>query len=410
MQEDLFPSDTPKADLVQPRFIAVDFFCGAGGTTRGMIDAGGYVIGGVDKEEICRTTYMENNVNTTLDGAKAEFINRDIFSATPEYPEGEQRELVADLDMRIQRSKAMAPEAPLMFAICAPCQPFTSLSRKTLSKDRAAGRERDRQLLLEAGNMVAKFKPEIVVAENVAGARRNSLGNIWGEFEALLDGLGYVVGSEIVSTEKFGIAQARRRSILVGIRKDKIGDAKIARITLPEADANAMPVTVEDAIGKYPPLKDGDSHPAIPNHRTAKLSDLNRRRISHARPGASNDYLFEVDGGAMALDCHKNAAERNNGRHKTFTDVYTRMDPKKPSPTITTNCHSISNGRFGHYDPKQNRGISLREAAALQSFEDDYVFYPEERTGPAARMIGNAVPPKLSKFFSEFALGLLKQQ
>jgi DNA (cytosine-5)-methyltransferase 1 len=78
------------------------------------------------------------------------------------------------------------------------------------------------------------------------------------------------------------------------------------------------------------------------------------------------------------------------------------MHPNRPSPTITTKCHSISNGRFGHYDIKQHRGISLREAATLQSFPDNYVFYPIEQIEPVARMIGNAVPPKLAKYFASY--------
>ena len=78
------------------------------------------------------------------------------------------------------------------------------------------------------------------------------------------------------------------------------------------------------------------------------------------------------------------------------------MYPDRPSPTITTKCHSISNGRFGHYDPDQVRGLSLREAAILQSFPDDYVFYPDDQIEPVARMIGNAVPPKLSGFFADY--------
>ncbi|MBZ0229230.1 MAG: DNA cytosine methyltransferase, partial [Bauldia sp.] len=87
---------------------------------------------------------------------------------------------------------------------------------------------------------------------------------------------------------------------------------------------------------------------------------------------------------------------------RCFTDVYTRMRPDRPSPTITTKCHSISNGRFGHYAASQVRGISLREAAALQSFPDDYVFYPIDQIEPIARMIGNAVPPRLARFFAGY--------
>jgi DNA (cytosine-5)-methyltransferase 1 len=78
------------------------------------------------------------------------------------------------------------------------------------------------------------------------------------------------------------------------------------------------------------------------------------------------------------------------------------MSPDRPSPTITTKCHSISNGRFGHYDVKQVRGISLREAAILQSFPSSYVFYPKDQNTAVAAMIGNAVPPKLAAFFSGY--------
>jgi DNA (cytosine-5)-methyltransferase 1 len=87
---------------------------------------------------------------------------------------------------------------------------------------------------------------------------------------------------------------------------------------------------------------------------------------------------------------------------RCFTDVYTRMAPDRPSPTITTKCHSISNGRFGHYDVNQVRGISLREAAILQSFPSNYVFYPTDQNTAVASMIGNAVPPKLAAFFSGY--------
>lgn len=76
------------------------------------------------------------------------------------------------------------------------------------------------------------------------------------------------------------------------------------------------------------------------------------------------------------------------------------MRPNRPSPTITTKCDSISNGRFGHYDVRQVRGISLREAAILQSFPEDYVFHPADQIEPVARMIGNAVPPKLARYFA----------
>jgi Site-specific DNA methylase len=388
-----------------PRFFAVDFFCGAGGTTRGMIDAGGHVLAGVDKAAQCRLTYESNNVNA--DGTPARFLERDIFEATEAYPDGQKRELVSELEGLVAEARRSGPAVPLLFAVCAPCQPFTGLARKTLSRDREDARARDRRLLLEAGSLVVRFRPEIVLSENVAGASSERFGGVWGEFAGLLQDAGYIVGTRVVSTEKFGIAQSRRRSILVAVRADVASEPAARQVEVPGADPASVPVTVRDVLGKYPPLADGESHPDIPNHRAARLTDLNRRRLSHAKPGETNEYLWNIPGEDLALACHKKAMQRNNGVHKTFKDVYTRLHPDRPAPTITTNCHSVSNGRFGHYDPAQVRGISFREAAALQSFRDDYVFHPADKNGAVARMIGNAVPPVLARFFADFAVGLL---
>jgi DNA (cytosine-5)-methyltransferase 1 len=110
--------------------------------------------------------------------------------------------------------------------------------------------------------------------------------------------------------------------------------------------------------------------------------------------------------GDLSLKCHRDVNRKL--RVRCFTDVYTRMHPARPSPTITTKCHSISNGRYGHYDTSQNRGISLREAAALQSFPDNYVFYPTDRVDPIARMIGNAVPPKLAQYFASYLVNSIE--
>jgi DNA (cytosine-5)-methyltransferase 1 len=112
--------------------------------------------------------------------------------------------------------------------------------------------------------------------------------------------------------------------------------------------------------------------------------------------------------GDLSLKCHRDV--NNKLRVRCFTDVYTRMHPGRPSPTITTKCHSISNGRYGHYDTTQNRGISLREAAALQSFPDNYVFYPTDQIDPVARMIGNAVPPKLAQYFASYLVNSIERQ
>ena len=394
-----------------PSFLAVDFFCGAGGTTRGLIGAGGYVIAGIDKDDRCAKTYVKNNVNVSVDCASACFLTYDVFPRSDDYPRGQRDELVANLDTLLKDYKRQVPGIPLLFAICAPCQPFTTLSRKELSDGRKQGREKDRSLLSEAAEYVARYKPEMVLSENVAGIKDPKYGNIWEEFRIRLDELGYVTGSKVVCTSRFGVPQYRKRSILIAVRRELVREERFADILetellVPDADPNSLMVTVADAIGHLPHVSAGETHPDIPNHRARALSDLNLQRLACAKPGQSNAYMETTEFGDLSLDCHRKVNARLNTR--CFSDVYTRMHPDRPSPTITTKCHSISNGRFGHYDTTQVRGISLREAAILQSFPDDYVFFPTDQIEPLARMIGNAVPPRLAQYFASYLVNSLE--
>jgi DNA (cytosine-5)-methyltransferase 1 len=389
----------------KPRFLAVDFFCGAGGTTRGLIDAGGYVIAGIDKDKGCEATFSRNNKNKTLDRLKPFFLSCDVFPKTRRYPGGQQEELLVMLEYLIPRYRRRASRVPLLFAICAPCQPFTSLSRKELTDERKAGRRRDIDLLNEGCVFVERFEPELVLAENVPGIGDPKYGGVWESFRIQLESLGYVTGSKVVCSSRFGIPQYRRRSILLAVKRDVIKPERFAdrlgeELLVPESDPDTLMKSVQQAIGHLPPIKAGEQHPEIPNHRTRALSELNCRRLAAAKPGESNAYMLGTPHGDLSLDCHRKVNKRLGGR--CFTDVYTRMRPNWPSPTITTKCHSISNGRFGHYDTKQVRGLSLREAAILQSFPDNYVFYPLDQNEPVAAMIGNAVPPKLAEFFSRY--------
>lgn len=395
----------------KPAFLAVDFFCGAGGTTRGLIDAGGYMIAGIDKDARCRSTYVDNNYNITVDYAPARFLQYDIFPATKDYPEGRQEELAAELDGLVGYYRRKAKGVPLLFAICAPCQPFTRLARKDLSERRKKGREKDSNLLREAAGFVERFRPEMVLSENVSGIGDPKYGGVWDEFRTGLEALGYITGSQIVCTSKFGVPQYRKRSILVAVRRElarpeNIADLMGRELLVPEADPEATIFSVAQAIGHLPPIVAGETHPEIPNHRARSLSELNLKRLSCALPGQSNAYMSETQHGDLSLGCHQRVNARLDDR--CFSDVYTRMRAGRPSPTITTKCHSISNGRFGHYDVSQVRGISLREAAILQSFPEDYVFYPTDQIEPVARMIGNAVPPKLAQFFAGYLVRSLE--
>ena len=126
--------------ISEPKFLAVDFFCGAGGTARGLIDAGGYLIAGIDKDARCEKTFVDNNVNRHVDHDTPRYLNLDIFPKSKDYPEGRQQELVGELTALIGHYRERCPGSPLLFAICAPCQPFTRLSHKELTAGRKAAR------------------------------------------------------------------------------------------------------------------------------------------------------------------------------------------------------------------------------------------------------------------------------
>lgn len=390
----------------KPAFLAVDFFCGAGGTTRGLIDAGGYVIAGLDKQESCRRTYVANNGNETGDRAYPEFMALDLFPASPDYPGGQQAEAIERLDELIERYRRRFPAVPLLFAICAPCQPFTKLSKAELSQDRVAARLRDRGLLAHACTFVERYAPDMVLSENVSGITDARYGGVWEDFTHRLRDLAYSVSTKRVCTSSFGIPQYRKRTILAALRTEpeRIFDS----FELPAQDPDADLKTVGEALNGLPPLGAGERHCDLLNHITRNLNALNLKRISYAKPGESNEYLWSTPEGDLSLDCHRRVNAKLKNR--CFTDVYTRMAPDRPAPTITTRCHSITNGRFGHPDVKQLRGISMREAARLQSFRDDYVFYPVDQVEPVARMIGNAVPPALARFYAGHLVETLRSQ
>ena len=394
---ELLPKTSEKGWPRTPSFLAVDFYCGAGGTTRGLIDAGGYVIAGLDKQESCRRTYVSNNRNESGDRDNPLFINFNLFPATDEHPNGQQQDALALLEELIGKHRLRFPQVPLLFSICAPCQPFTRLSKAEMSEDRVQSRLRDRGLLAHTCSFVKHFSPDIILSENVAGISDPRFGGIWEDFASRLRALKYSVSSRQVCASDFGIPQFRRRSIMGALKPSS--ENSFQSFVLPREDTAEPLRTVRDVLDDLPPIEAGEKHETIHNHIARGLSPLNKRRISFAPPGASNKYMLNTPDGDLSLACHKRVNDRLQNR--CFTDVYTRMDPDRPSPTITTRCHSITNGRFGHYDGAQLRGISAREAARLQSFRDEYVFYPLHQVEPVARMIGNAVPPALAAFFAK---------
>jgi DNA (cytosine-5)-methyltransferase 1 len=302
------------------------------------VDAGGYVIAGIDKAVGCRQTFLENNVNTSIDYSTPRYLDLDIFPATLSYPHGQQAALFEALETLIPYYRARAPRAPLLFAICAPCQPFTRLSRKELSARRKAGRERDSNLLREAAKFVKRFKPELVLSENVQGIRDPKYGGIWDEFRGALEALGFLTGTKVICTSRFGIPQVRRRSILLAARRELVKSERLAdllgsEMLVPEADPDAVMVTVRQAIDHLPPIGPGEVHPDIPNHRSRSLSALNQQRIAAAVPGDSNAYMEHTASGDLSLECHRkvNGASRS-GASRMFTPVWLRTGRHRRSP------------------------------------------------------------------------------
>ena len=374
-----------------PKFLAVDFYCGAGGTTRGLIDAGGYVIAGIDKDLACRETYQKNNPNLVLDRAAPRFLDKDMFPVSGSYPQGQQAEIWDKLNSLIPRYQRMSRNVPMLFAICAPCQSFNKFVQPGMTAERVATRERDLNLLAQAALFVEAFRPEMVLSENISGIERGKYGYVWKGFKARLRRLGYRVGSGEVCASKFGVAQYRRRSFILAVKTDDESRA-VFDLQVPTEAVGAHEKTVLDTIGGLAPLAPGQKHPTIPNHECRNLSPTNRLRLVAVPPGEPN-FGFPEE---LQLPCHRRLSAKGK---RGFGDVYTRVHPGRPVGTLTTRFHSVSNGRFGHYDATQARGLSLHEGALLQSFPEGYVFWGNGGD-PIAKMIGNAVPPKLAEFMA----------
>ena len=158
------------------------------------------------------------------------------------------------------------------------------------------------------------------------------------------------------------------------------------------AEELAPDLTVRQVIGALPPIQAGESHPDDELHMAPSLSALNLSRIKASRPGGTwRDWPSELQAA-----CH----QKSTGA--TYPSVYGRMEWDRPAPTITTQCFGYGNGRFGH--PEQDRAISLREAAMLQTFPETYAFSPAGapiKFNRMGRLIGNAVPVRLGEVIAK---------
>ena len=350
-----------------PRISVFDFFSGCGGTCIGFKRAGLAVVFALDSDQDARKSFQSYSAFRTLapESTPIQHFNpQDIASLVSQ-----------------QRGH------PLLFSACAPCQPFTKQNTIRHADDERA------PLLLHFLRFVEAFTPEYVFAENVPGIQRVSAadGPLMA-FLARLDHLGYHTACGIVASQDYGVPQQRRRFVLLATR---LGHIDLPTPTHGPRSPRKTPYrTVRDTISRLPAIHAGKQHPADPMHRAANLSPLNLKRI-HAlgEGGARIDWPED-----LWLKCHR----KGYGGH---TDVYGRMRWDMPASGLTTKCISLSNGRFGH--PEQDRAISIREAALLQTFPSTFQFSGSLQS--KARQVGNAVPPRLAELVGRHFAKHLKE-
>lgn len=325
----------------------VDLFCGVGGLTCGLEAAGLEVVAGYDLDSSCKYTYEVNN--------NAVFVNKNIEEVTGK----EIKKLLRGYDVKI-------------LAGCAPCQPFSRHQKDKKNRKK----HKDWKLLYQFGRLVQEVKPHIVSMENVPELEEEQ---VFKDFVKILENLKYNVTYEVVNAADYGVPQRRKRLLLLASKQKEIKFISPTHNT---------PVTVRQVIGTLPPIAAGVQNNVDNLHITSTLSDINIQRIQHSVPGGTwRDWPEE-----LVLECHKKASGQS------YSSVYGRMRWDDVAPTITTQFIGYGTGRFGH--PVQDRALTLREGALIQTFPANYSFVPQGEEvvlKNVARHIGNAVPPRLGE-------------
>lgn len=328
---------------------AVDLFCGVGGLTYGLRQAGISVVAGIDIDASCEFAYTYNNPGTR-------FINKSIDDVTG-------REI-----------KSLLRGAKIKVLVgCAPCQPFSSHQKDKQNRSK----HKDWKLLYQFARLVSEVKPDVVSMENVPELAKEK---VFADFVDTLRKEAYTVNYQVVNVADYGVPQRRKRLILVASKK---------RRGIPLfPPTHTEIVTVREAIGDFPAVPAGVAAENDRLHVSSTLSEKNLQRIRNSVPGGTwRDWPED-----LILDCHKS----DSG--KSYASVYGRMKWDDLAPTITTQFTGYGTGRFGH--PEQDRALTLREGAVLQSFPADYQFASEGEEiviKKIARHIGNAVPPRLGE-------------
>lgn len=325
----------------------VDLFCGVGGLTCGLEKVGLDVVAGYDVDATCEYTYSFNN--------NARFIHKNIENVTGK----EIKKFLQGYDVKI-------------LAGCAPCQPFSSHQKDKYHRDK----HKDWKLLYQFARLIKEAKPHIVSMENVPELANEQ---VFRDFLKTLEEQKYHVTYMVANAADYGVPQRRKRLLLLASKMKQI-------YFIEPTHENA--VTVRDVIEDLPKVDAGEKISDDNLQVSSSLSKMNLERIRHSIPGGTwKDWPED-----LILECHK----KKTGQ--TYSSVYGRMQWDDVAPTITTQFVGYGTGRFGH--PEQDRALTLREGAMLQTFPENYSFVP--RGEPVvlkniARHIGNAVPPRLGE-------------
>ena len=333
------------------RFTCIDTFCGAGGLGLGLQRAGFEILLSFDIDQKCIDTINKNT----------KYFNHPAETAD-----------IADmLNGKLLKKCGLKRGELFLLAGGPPCQGF-SIQR------RGGDTDPRNDLVLKYGQLIREVFPLYFVMENVSGIAGKRGKTILQQLIEDVEEIGYTVHIKLLNAEEYGVPQRRKRYIIVGERKD-LGE----HYSYPEG--NNIRKTVREAIGFLPePPMDGTDHPDYTLHRRERLSPTNLKRIQALKQGQGRDDLPEE----LLADCHKVDSSIIG-----FRNVYGRMAWDEVAPTITARFDSFTRGKFGH--PVQDRTISLREGALLQTFPDDFMFVGNKVD--VARQIGNAVPPLMAE-------------
>ncbi|CEP67131.1 C-5 cytosine methyltransferase [Moorella glycerini] len=341
--------------FTERRPTVVDLFCGCGGVTEGLKQAGFRVVAAVDNDPVSCRTYRKNHPEVNL-------YESNIEDVSPEA---------------IKMNDLKGDTCDLL-VVCAPCQPFSSQNRKKQGDPRSI-------LILQAVRFAQVLKPSLIFFENVPGIAAPRHRGVLDRLRDELSTLGYKLGKPVgLNAADYGVPQRRKRFIMFASREGIMPELP------PPTTPEGARISVRMAIGNLTPLCAGEADPFDYLHVARKHSELALKRLAYIPKNGGSRFSLPPE---LELPCHRN--------YNGHPDVYGRMFWDDVAPTLTTGCTDITRGRFAH--PRDDRAITLREAARLQTFRDDYIF--EGCYKEIERQIGNAVPVALVR---ELGLSMLK--